>query len=187
MSKILRHIDIDLTPASINHAIREIELFRKQLEEQLSDLVKLLVDEGTEIAKMQVVSMNAVFTGALEQSIRGVFYKNRSCGVIFSDVPHAIYVEYGTGYNGAGGGESDISGGWDTYPGDLPPGYKPDATGHGSAGWWYPAPWGWYIPKGSNTKLAWTRGMPSRPFLYNTLRWLEEAAPERASNMFSQM
>ncbi len=179
MSKILKHIDIDLTPASINHAIREIELLKKQLEEQMLELVQSLVSEGIEIAKMQVISMDALWTGYLEQSIQGVFFREEGCGVIFSDVPQAMYVEYGTGIEGV------IT----PYEGDLK-GYEPDAMKHGSNGWWYPAPWGWWIPKTgkyAGSPMAWSKGMPSRPFLLNTLRWLEEAAPDRASNMFSQM
>ena len=125
MSKILRHIDIDLTPESIKHAIHEIELLEKQLEEQMLDLVQALVSEGIEIAKMQVISMDALWTGYLEQSIQGVFFREEGCGVIFSDVPQAMYVEYGTGIEGV------IT----PYEGDLK-GYEPDAMKHGSNGWW---------------------------------------------------
>jgi len=179
MSKLLKSIDIELTASSINAAIREINMMAKQLEEQMLDLVRMLTEEGIEIAKMQIISMDALFTGDLEQSIKGVFFKEEGCGVIFSDVPQAMYVEYGTGYEGAS----------EPYVGDLK-GWEYDTNQHGMSGWWYPAPWGWWIPKEgvhAGEPMAWTRGMPSRPFLLNTLRWLEEAAPERASGMFNQM
>lgn len=184
MSKILRTIDMDLSPQSINNAIREISAFQRQLRDQCEDLVKNLVAQGIEIAKMQVISMDALFTGFTEQSIQGVYFAEERCGIIYSDVPQALFVEYGTGYVGAG------KTGFETYPGTYASGYKPDEMGHGSKGWWYPAPWGWYIPKkgkGKGVTFAWTRGMPARPFMYNTLRMLEEVAEKEGIRMFSQM
>ena len=183
MSKILKHIDVELTASSINRAIREIELMKKQLNEQLLDLVRELTQEGIEIAKMQVVALDAIMTGDLEKSIQGVFFKEEGCGVIYSDVPHALYVEFGTGIVGDTTFH-DLSGADGSTHWDY------DVRGHGTKGWWYPAPWGWWIPKTGKYKgqpMAWTQGMPARPFLYNTLRWLQESAPDKASSMFNQM
>lgn len=172
-SKTLKKIDMSLSTESIENAIKQIKQFQKDLVEMCSDLARKLVQDGIEIAKMQVVSMDAVFTGYLEQSIQGVYFAEEHCGVIFSDVPQAIFVEYGTGFEGAS----------EKYPGEYPEGYEPDQTGHGKEGWWYPAPWGWYVPKGGD-RLAWSKGMLPRPFMYNTLTWLAEIAATEGINMF---
>ena len=67
--KVLKTIDVELTPQSINRAIREIKKFREQLRATCWELVEALTMEGAEIAKMQVTSLDAVDTGELEQSI----------------------------------------------------------------------------------------------------------------------
>ena len=46
---------------------------------------------------------------------------------------------------------------------------------------------GWVYRSDKDGKFHWTAGFISRPFMYNTLRWLEEAAPEKAGEMFTQM
>ena len=45
----------------------------------------------------------------------------------------------------------------------------------------------WIYKSDKDGKFHWSQGYVSRPFMYNTLRWLEEAAPERMSEMLSQM
>lgn len=182
MSKLLKSIDIELTAASINAAIREINMMANQLEEQCLELVRLMQEEGVSIAKMQVMALDAVMTGDLEQSIKGVFDKERGVGIVYSDVPHALFVEFGTGVEGDRTFH-DMSGAENIN-------WEYDTNQHGDNGWWYPAPWGWWIPKEgahAGEPMAWTKGMPARPFMLDTLRWLEEIAPERASGMFNQM
>lgn len=180
-SKILRTISFDLSTEGLNKAISEVKQFRKDLERMCQDLARNLTAEGVEIAKMQVISMDAEFTGYLEESLQGVYFAEERCGYVFTDIYYAIFVEYGTGFKGAS----------ESYPGEYPPGYQPDGMGHGAAGWWYPAPWGWYIPKKAKNAeyetgvpLAWTNGMYPRPFMLNTLRWLEEAAEREGIRMF---
>ena len=126
------------------------------------ELVKDLTMEGAEIAKMQVASLEAVYTGELEQSIQGLFMPDERCGFVIADAPYAIYVEYGTGIVGAGDPHPEADGNWNY-----------DVKGHGQEGWFY--------RNDKDGKVHWTKGFISRPFMYNTLRWLEEAAPERAS------
>lgn len=178
-SKILKTINMTLDPKSIAKAIKEVRKFQDDLKRMCMDLADKLTAEGAEIAKMQVVSLDAVMTAELEHSIRGVYYRDKHCGIIFTDIPYAVYVEFGTGIVGESSphelaGESGIS-------------WEYDKNGHGLKGWWYPAPWGWWIPtegKYAGEPMAWTQGMPARPFMYNTLRWLEEAAEREGIRMF---
>lgn len=167
--KVLKTINMDLSTKSINHAIQEVRQFRKQLKDTCLELVKALTMEGIDIAKMQVVSMEAVYTGQLEQSIQGLFFPGERRGYVIADCPYAIYVEYGTGAVG----ESN------PHPAAEQNGWDYDLKHHGEEGWVYKSD--------KDGKLYWTQGYLPRPFMLNTLSWLEEAAPKRMSEMLSQM
>lgn len=169
--KILKSISMDLSTKSINNAIMEIREFKRQLMETCKELKKVLAEEGAEIAKMQVASMEAVDTGLLEHSIHGIYDPSTGNGIVYVDksCPYAIYVEYGTGIVGAG----------DPHPEAAEVGWAYDVNQHGIKGWVYKSD--------KDGKYHWTQGYFSRPFMYNTLRWLEEAAPQRMSGMLDQM
>lgn len=166
--KILKTINMELSTQSINRAIWEIRQFRTQLRQTCWELVQALAMEGAEIAKMQVASMEAVDTGQLEQSIQGLFFPSERIGYVIADCPYAIYVEYGTGIVGESEPHPEAAEQW-AY----------DVKGHGVEGWVYKSD--------KDGKFHWTMGYMSRPFMYNTLRWLEEAAPNRMSEMLDQM
>jgi len=176
--KILKTIDMDLSPKSIDNAIRELKRFQTDLKKTMWELIEKLTMEGAEIAKMQVASMDAVYTGQLESSIQGLFFPSERCGFVIADTPYAIYVEYGTGAVGAG--EEPGPNGERGEPHPAAEGnWNYDVKHHGKEGWVY--------LNDNDGKYHWTKGYVSRPFMYNTLRWLEEAAPERMSEMLNQM
>lgn len=172
--KVLKTINVDLSTQSINHAIRELKRFREQLRETCWELVKALTMDGAEIAKMQVIAMDAVDTGELEKSIGGMFFPSERCGFVIAEAPYAIYVEYGTGPRGEEEPHPEAQGVYD---------YNVNQAKHleryGKDAWIYKSD--------KDGKFHWSQGYVSRPFMYNTLRWLEEAAPERMSEMLSQM
>ena len=180
MKKVLKTISFGLSTDSIDLALREIADFQKQLEECMMELIKYLVAYGQEVAKMNVYQMDAVFTGELaDNGISGFYDTEKRCGVVYTDKPYAIFVEYGTGIVGAEGPK---------YPGKKADGYEYDYHDHGHSGWWYPAEWGWWIPKEgkhAGELMAWTKGMPSRPFMYNTFRELERIAKEKGIDFFT--
>jgi len=164
--KVLKSIEMGLSKQSINQAIREVKLFQNELREKCWELVEALTMEGAEIAKMQVASMDAVYTGELEQSIQGIFFPSERCGFVIANAPYAIYVEYGTGIVGKNDPHPEAEGNYDY-----------DVHNHGYAGWFY--------RNDRDGQVHWTKGFVSRPFMYNTLKWLEEAAPERASEILT--
>jgi len=169
MSRVLQTITFDLTPASINRAIREINRFSRQLERWADDLVRKLLEDGVTVAKMNVMRMNAVYTGQLEESIQGVFFPEEKMGVIFTDAPHALFVEYGTGFVGDG-----------TNVEPLPEGYVHDYNNHGPAGWVY------YLATDRVNQFRWTAGMVARPYMYETLRWLQANVGQIAESTFGK-
>lgn len=194
--KVLKSIHMELSTQSIDQARRELKLFREELRAKCLRLVEALAKEGAEIAKMQVISMEAVDTGELEHSIDAVFFPEERCGVVYADAPYAVYVEYGTGIVGAANphpgigngssGEVVSMGGRDGQRTTAHLGYgksfaADQATGKATStnsenGWVY---------MDRNGEFHFTMGYPSRPFMYNTLRWLEEHAPDKASEILT--
>lgn len=173
--KVLKTIDMELTPESINHAINEVKRFRDELRRTCWELVEKLTMEGAEIAKMTVDAMNAFDTGELEESIQGLFFPSERSGFVIADCPYAIYVEYGTGPVGEEGPQHpEAQGNWN---------YNVNQQKHldkyGVDAWIYKSD--------KDGRFHWSRGYFSRPFMYTTLRRLEEIAPERMSEMLTNM
>ena len=155
--KTWRSIEMTLDPKSVKQAIKEIEECKKQLTAALSDLAKQLTEQGAQIAKMQIASMEAVDTGELEHSVRGQYNAKEHIGYIRAGegITYAFYVEYGTGPVGESNQHPEPEWG---------------------EGWWYP---------GDDGRAHWTAGQPARPFMYNTFVWLEEAARALGRNIFT--
>ena len=163
----MRTVTFSLNSASISKAIREVERYRDDLKRACQELVERLTDEGTQIAKMQVVSLGAFDTGELEASIMGYYSPNLRAGIIKTNAWHALFVEYGTGVVGKA----------NQHP--FPEGWAYDVNSHGEAGWVYKSD--------RDGKFHWTKGMPSRPFMYNTMRELERRLQGLANEVFSGM
>ncbi len=146
-----------LTTRSIEDAIREVKEYKRKLNDRVKALIRELVDKGVEIAKVQVRELGAVYTGQLEESITGFFDEETGLGIIRTDCPYAIYVEFGTGVVGKRNPHPEPIEGW-----------QYDVNEHGDKGWWY--------FNERDQKWHWTKGMVSRPFMYNTLQLLRAEA-----------
>lgn len=146
-----------LTTRSIEDAIREVKEYKRKLNDRVKALIRELVDKGVEIAKAQVRDLGAVYTGQLEESITGFFDEETGLGIIRTDCPYAIYVEFGTGVVGERNPHPEPIEGW-----------QYDVNEHGDKGWWY--------FNERDQKWHWTKGMVSRPFMYNTLQLLRAEA-----------
>ena len=173
----LMNIDIELTPESIQHAIYMINSLRNRLASSLSELARRLTEEhGVYVAAMYIAQYHAIDTGAMRDSLRGQYSKASHEGVISSDSPYAVYVEFGTGIEGKNN-EHPMTG-------EL--GIEYDKNNHDAGGWWYPSEKGWYKPSNGGPMLAWTKGMPSRPFMYRTLRELERVAESEGARIIAK-
>ena len=173
-SYVLKTIRMDpLDVRSVEKAIREVERTKRELNDAMTALVRALMDDGVETAKMEVVALDAVDTGALLASIgHGAYDPGSRTGVVYAGGYYAIFVEYGTGIVGekyphpapetASQGQGGILGMQYT---------KYDTNNHGEQGWWYYSD--------TDGKRHWTKGMKSRPFMYNTMMYLRDYA-ERA-------
>ena len=170
MAKKRFKVDI-LSPSSVSALKNELEAYRKSLPYKASELARRLSEAGVPIARMNVVELDAVFTGDLINSIHGEYVSSKPFGAIFSIVAsseHALFVELGTGIVGAR----------HPYPGKLPVVYAQGKTirhlADGRYGWFYEKDGKWYF----------TEGMPSRPFLYNTALDLVSLVPKIAKEVF---
>jgi len=159
----MKRITMKLDPDSIGKAIKELQKYKVELSVKANKLVQKLIDVGVEFARQEVISLGAFDSGELAGSIDGLMYTDGTHGIIFTDCGHAAFVEFGTGITGA---ESP-------HP-SMP--WQYDINNHGEAGWVY------YNEK--TGKFGWTKGMPSRPFMYNTAKHLQDELEQIAKEVW---
>lgn len=178
---ILKNIEFTLDAKSIDKAIKEVNDLKNVLSVALSKLAERLTEDGQEMVRMTIAEMDAVDTGyMMADSIIGHYGPETHTGVIYSDAPYAIYVEFGTGYVGA------VS---EKHPMHDTVGWEHDINSHGPEGWWYESGRGWWTPKKgryAGKTMAWTAGMPARPFMYETLRELEIKAEKEGGRIIAE-
>lgn len=187
---VLKNIDMTLDEGSIQKAINDVQKLRTDLAEALADLARYVTEElGVGIAKMFIAQYPAIMTSALVESINGKYNTKMHEGEIFTEVEYAVLVEYGTGIVGKNTphpGRDDPD--WINPSGTIVGGKtysEYDSGEHGEAGWYYPAPWGW-VKAPDGKMLAWTKGMPSRPFMYDTMRELENEIERDGGRLIAQ-
>lgn len=191
---ILKRIEMTLDDASFERAIKEIRDLENVLSEAVWKLIEHLTEQGVEIARINIASMGAVDTSVLFESMTGWYDSGAHIGHIYTDLDYAVLVEYGTGIVGEGSPHPGLGDGdWNNpdsveVKGNTYSVY--DQNEHGEKGWWYPSPTGWYTPKDGVTNeeglsLAWTKGMPSRPFMYNTMKELEQYVEENGGRIIA--
>lgn len=164
----MKRITFSLNKASIERAIRELEQYQADLQDACQALVERLTHEGEMVAKMYVAAYPAVDTGELMDSINGYYSPNLHAGFIRANAWYAIFVEYGTGVIGDSNRHPQKPGDWEY-----------DHNHHGDKGWVYKSD--------RDGKLHWTKGMPSRPFMYDTFRELERKAESVAREVFGKL
>lgn len=144
-------ITAKLSAESLRKAAAEVRAYKARIEKLAVDLTAELAAQGAQIALVEAGGIRD--TGKLLSSIVGESGGNY--GFVKCKCGYAVYVEFGTGVVGAGKPHPDLSiAGW-----------RYDVNGHGELGWWYP---------GKDGKYHWTKGMPSRPFMYNTAQQLRQ-------------
>lgn len=174
-----KNLKADLSVSSIRNLQKELEKYRDSLTFKCRLLAEKLSERGVEIARVQIASLDAIFTGELIQSLYSEYKVSTPYGAIFAivtDSDHAAFVEFGTGQRGK-----------DTpYPYPLPEGVSWDYNvgktirQNATTGRYY-----WFYP-GQDGKWHYTEGLPSRPFLHNTSIELLREIPKIAKEIFSK-
>ena len=162
-----RRIKVRLSQSSIRNTIREIQEYEKEILEKTEKFAKRLADEGVALAKIKISQYPAWDTGELLNSIMnepGELITNGSQWIIYTGCEYAQFVEFGTG----------IVGEQNPHPDTSLANWKYDINEHGENGWMYYKDGEWH----------WTKGMPSRPFMYETARDLRDLIPKIAKEVF---
>lgn len=146
-------ITLSLNSNSIDAAIKEVKAYRKKVQDAATLLVHQLTEQGVSLAQLNASYMNIYDTGELVNGIESQ-YRDK-IGLVVSTAPHSIFCEFGTGIVGAN----------NPHPEVAIAGWRYDVNDHGELGWWY--------PRGDGT-FGWTKGMPSRPFMYQTAQMLRQ-------------
>ncbi len=163
---MVKQISFGLSQKEIQKAIKQVEKYKIDLNKKCIRLVEKLTDKGIKIAKFNVQNLGAFYTGELESSIDGYFSPSLGVGIIYAGSWYAMYVEFGTGIRGE---EAQ-------HPMSNEVGWVYDQENHGEDGWVY--------FNERDGQYHWTNGMPSRPFLYDTIRELDNICEKVAKQIF---
>lgn len=147
----------NLSAKSFRKLARDIREYRKSLSNKCEEFAYRMAEEGVAIAQMKILGFDAVMTGELLDSMNleaGDIVYNGATYYIYTDCDWAAFVEFGTG----------IVGIENPHPETGLANWKYDVNDHGDAGWWYFNDGEWH----------WTKGMPSRPFMYETGKELRD-------------
>lgn len=159
--------------SNIDSIIARVTAYRDSLPEMCRLIITELISAGEIIARSEVISLGAVYTGALANSIDHYYDEATRTGFVRCNSEYGIFVEFGTGVVGkehpySGRAMAAIGyryGGGTTYV----------QTSDGRVGWYYPADDGTW---------RFTEGQPSRPFMYNTAQLMKRQVTTVARQVF---
>lgn len=157
----------DLSVSGIKALQKQLQDYQKDLTKKCEEFVRRLAEKGVEIAKMKITDYDAIYTGELLASInseQGAVIQNGAKWIIYTNCPWAKFVEFGTG----------VVGERSPHPDTSIIGWKYDVNEHGEKGWFYFRDGEWH----------WTKGMPSRPFMFETAMELRQEIVKVAKEVF---
>ena len=169
-------IKIDLNKkGGLENGIKELEAYKKRIQEKTSLLVQKLTDYGAEIVRIKIVNMGAYYSGELLSGVSGYYSPSLNAGWVKVTSDHVAFVEFGTGVVGQNSphknGEYLSKAAW-----SYATGAKIFTTQDGRVGWIYPTDDGGF---------RFTEGMQSRPFMYETALELHRDLEKIAQEVFS--
>ena len=169
-------IRIDLNKkGGLEKGIKELEAYKKRIQEKTSLLVQKLTEYGAEIVRIKIVNMGAYYSGELLSGVSGYYSPSLSAGFVKVTSDHVAFVEFGTGVRGQNSphknGEYLSKAAW-----NYASGTKIFTTQDGRVGWIYPTDDGGF---------RFTEGMESRPFMYETALELHNDLQKITQEVFS--
>lgn len=147
----MKTISFGLNTSDIDRAIGEVRKYQSDLTYKCQKLAERLAKEGVAIARVKVAEFDAICSSELLSSIRAEYagsVPNGATWLVVTDCGWSAYVEFGTGVIGMNS----------PHPNTSLANWKYDVNEHGDMGWYYFKDGAWH----------WTKGMPSRPFMYQT-------------------
>lgn len=173
----MRNIQINvLDPQSVDRAIKELDNYRREIEQKTTELAQRLTDLGAEIVRIKIVGLGAYDTGDLLSGVNGYYSPMLNSGFITVTSDHVAFVEFGTGVSLGNSlhpnAEYLAKAGWNYGVGE-----HIFTTKDGRIGWIYPTDGG---------EFRFTEGMGSRPFMYETALELERQYAKVAREVFGK-
>lgn len=175
MSK--RVIQMKLNPTSIDNAIKELEAYKKWLTKKTSEFLKVLADEGMEIASVKF--SNAQYDGTNDVSVSVEERGDNKVAVVAAG-SSVLFIEFGTGIRYSEAHPEAAEHGM--VRGEY--GYK---LGRLEKGWRYkgdPGTNGEVITEGKHAGEVHTYGNPANMSMYLTIRELEDKFEEIARRIY---
>lgn len=152
---------ISLSVDSIDEAIKDLKRYQRKVKKAGPNLTRKLTEQGVSLAQQNASYMNIYDSGELVSKIDSQYEGNK--GKVVSGAAHSAFCEFGAGVVGQGSPHPEPRPGW-VY----------DENNHGEEGWWY------YNDQGER---RWTKGMPSRPYMYDTARMLRSMVEPMAKEV----
>ena len=163
----MKTLKLKLSEKSIDEAIQYTQSYGRKVSKSGEKLTRLLTEQGVSLAQQNASYMDIYDSGELVNGIKaeyvGGFGTATSIGKVHSTARHSAFCEFGTGVVGMGSPHPDPMPGW-VY----------DVNEHGEEGWWY------YNGQGER---RWTKGMPSRPYMYDTAKMLRNIVVVKAEEV----
>lgn len=162
-----KKVTIKLSCSSIEAAQKQLRDYQKEITRKCEELTHRLADEGVILAKVKLTQFPAIDSGELLNSIMdepGAVLTDGATWIVYTGCNHAAFVEFGTG----------VTGSENPHPDTGLADWKYDINAHGESGWMY------Y----KNGEWHWTKGLPSRPFMFETGRDLRKLVPKLAKEVF---
>lgn len=170
----MKAIKVRLSAEGVKQAVQELREYQAKVQAAASAIVAALASAGEQFAV--AAALPFAETGGLASSIKAETSGN--VGFVKCSCGYAVYVEFGTGVVGSGS----------PHPDTAILGWRYDINRHGELGWWYPTdnadPNPYKYTAKNGTIYAWTKGMPSRPFMYETAQMLRASVVPVARSVF---
>lgn len=167
----MKKFKTDLSYDGIGKLIDELTEYKKSLDDKCNEIVRRLEEMGVERAK----ALCPVDTGEAKDSIVGYVDEGEHIATIIAG-SHCIYIEFGTGVVGKGSPHPSPE--WLAFmKWAYGSGGTIFTTKSGKTGWYYPA---------DDGSWKFTEGMPSRPFMYETVQFLKKQSMRVAKEVFKE-
>lgn len=162
-------ISFGLSVSEINSAVKELRQYQAEINRKCQFLAERLAEHGVFLAQLKITEYDAIYTTELLQSIKseyGGIVQSGAKWIVYTNCPHAPYVEFGTG----------LAGSQNPHPDTSLANWKYDVNSHGESGWFYLNP--------IDGQWHWTKGMQSRPFMFETGQELHKLVSKIAKEVF---
>lgn len=164
-----KKISFGLSVSEVDNAVKELRQYKSEITYKCQKFAERLAEEGVYIARVKIAEYDAIYTSELLESIHHEYGGSIQDGgkwIIYTGCEYAPFVEFGTG----------VVGSQNPHPDTSLANWKYDINDHGEAGWFY--------FNERDGKWHWTKGMQSRPFMFETGQDLRKIIVKVAKEVF---